>query len=73
VGPIGGIAQKMRGARAAGATFFLAPAANCDEVAGHVPAGLQVIRVENLSQARRAVEVAGSGQDTSGLPTCANN
>ncbi len=73
VGPIGGIAQKMRGARAAGATFFLAPSANCDEVAGHVPAGLQVVRVENLSQARHAVEVAGSGQDTSGLPTCANN
>ncbi|MFF1881086.1 PDZ domain-containing protein [Pseudarthrobacter sp. NPDC058196] len=73
VGPIGGIAQKMRGARAAGATVFLAPAGNCDEVAGHVPAGLRVVRVENLSQARRAVEAAGSGKETSGLPTCANN
>ena len=28
VGPIGGIAQKMQGARSGGATFFLAPAAN---------------------------------------------
>jgi Lon-like protease len=70
VGPIGGIGQKMRGARSAGASLFLAPAGNCDEVAGHVPDGLQVVRVENLAEARHAVEVAGSGQDTSGLPAC---
>nr|WP_307306858.1 S16 family serine protease [Pseudarthrobacter enclensis] len=70
VGPIGGIDQKMRGARSSGATLFLAPAGNCDEVAGHIPAGLQVVRVETLSEARHAVEVAGSGQDTSALPAC---
>ncbi|MDT0167684.1 S16 family serine protease [Pseudarthrobacter sp. BRE9] len=70
VGPIGGIGQKMRGARSSGATLFLAPAGNCDEVAGHVPDGLQVVRVENLSDARHAVELAGSGQDTSALPAC---
>jgi PDZ domain-containing protein len=63
----------MRGARSSGATLFLAPAANCDEVAGHVPDGLQVVRVQNLSEARHAVELAGSGQDTSGLPACAGN
>ncbi|TQJ33133.1 YlbL family protein [Arthrobacter sp. SLBN-122] len=72
VGPIGGIGQKMRGARSSGATLFLAPAGNCDEVASHVPDGLQVVRVENLSEARHAVEVAGSGQDTSALPACAS-
>ncbi|TQJ41592.1 PDZ domain-containing protein [Arthrobacter sp. SLBN-112] len=72
VGPIGGIGQKMRGARSSGATLFLAPAGNCDEVAGHVPDGLQVVRVENLSEARHAVELAGSGQDTSALPACAS-
>ena len=70
VGPIGGIGQKMRGARSAGATLFLAPAGNCDEVAGHVPDGLQVVRVQNLAEARHAVELAGSGQDTSALPAC---
>ena len=70
VGPIGGIGQKMRGARSSGATLFLAPASNCDEVAGHIPAGLQVVRVENLGEARHAVEVAASGQDTSALPAC---
>jgi PDZ domain-containing protein len=73
VGPIGGIAVKMHGARADGATMFLAPAANCDEVAGHIPEGLQVVKVENLDEARRAVDLAATGSDTSGLPACANN
>jgi PDZ domain-containing protein len=63
----------MQGARAGGATLFLAPAANCGEVVGHVPDGLQVVKVENLAGARDAVELAGSGQDTSGLPACTTN
>ncbi|WP_310162148.1 S16 family serine protease [Arthrobacter sp. BE255] len=73
VGPIGGIAQKMQGARSAGATLFLAPAANCDDVTGHIPDGLQVVKVENLAEARDAVELAASGQDTSGLAACTSN
>lgn len=73
VGPIGGIRQKMLGARAGGASVFLAPAGNCDEVPGHVPEGLQVLKVENLAEARRAVELAGSGQDTGALPVCASH
>lgn len=73
VGPIGGIEQKMQGARAGGAAMFLAPAANCREVVGQIPDGLQVVRVENLAEARDAVERAGSGQDTSGLPACTSN
>ncbi|MHA7295923.1 YlbL family protein [Pseudarthrobacter sp. MDT1-22] len=73
VGPIGGIRQKMLGARAGGATVFLAPAENCDDVVGHVPEGLQVLKVENIADARRAVELAGSGQDTGALPVCASN
>ncbi|WP_442854235.1 YlbL family protein [Arthrobacter sp. Soil762] len=73
VGPIGGIRQKMLGARAGGATIFLAPAENCDEVVGHVPEGLQVLKVENIAEARHAVELAGSGQDTGALPVCASN
>ncbi|WP_411373762.1 PDZ domain-containing protein [Arthrobacter sp. MPF02] len=73
VGPIGGIEQKMHGARDGGATLFLAPAANCPQVAGNIPDGLQVVRVENLAEARAAVELAGSGGDTSDLPTCTNN
>ena len=73
VGPIGGIDQKMVGARSGGATLFLAPAANCDEVVGHIPAGLQVVKVETLAEARHAVELSASGGDTAELPACTRN
>ena len=39
VDPIGGIQQKMIGARDAGATIFLTPAANCADTKGAVPGG----------------------------------
>ncbi|WP_461164900.1 YlbL family protein [Arthrobacter sp. R4-81] len=70
VGPIGGIGQKMVGAQRSGATVFLAPAANCEQVLGHIPDGLQVVKIENLAQAKKAVELVGAGQDTAALPTC---
>ncbi len=70
VGAIGGIAQKMVGARTSGADYFLAPSANCEDVVGHIPKGLQVIKVSTLKEAYDAVSVIGSGQDGSALPTC---
>lgn len=69
VGPIGGIRQKLAGALRDGATWFLAPEGNCDEVVGHVPAGLRVVAVGTLREARDALELIGSG-DGAGLPTC---
>jgi len=51
IGAIGGIQQKMVGARDQGATIFLAPANNCPDVRGAVPAGLRVIKVSTLSGA----------------------
>ena len=69
VGPIGGIALKMIGARRAGADWFLAPESNCSEVVGHVPAGLRVVSVANLSDAYDAI-VAIGGHKAGGLPTC---
>jgi PDZ domain-containing protein len=56
VGPIGGIRQKLVGARDAGAGLFLAPRDNCDEVTGHEPEGMTVVPVGTLSEARDAVE-----------------
>lgn len=56
VGQIGGIAQKMVGARSAGAELFLAPASNCPDVVGHIPAGLRVIAVETLHEAREYLQ-----------------
>jgi PDZ domain-containing protein len=70
VGAIGGIAQKLLGARAAGADYFLAPGANCGDVVGHVPKDLQVIKVDTLKDAYAAVSTIGSGGDGSALPTC---
>ena len=61
VGPIGGIQQKLAGARAAGIQWFLAPAGNCSEVVGHVPAGLTVVRVEDFDDALADVRAIAAG------------
>ncbi|CAN5228117.1 PDZ domain-containing protein [soil metagenome] len=70
VGPIGGIRQKLYGARNAGAEYFLAPASNCDEVTGHIPAGLTVFAVKTLDDSLAALKAVSSGGDTSVLPAC---
>jgi PDZ domain-containing protein len=69
VGPIGGIRQKLAGARSDGAEYFLAPADNCDEVVGHVPDGLDVFKVGTFDEGRTAVEAIAKGQ-TGSLPRC---
>lgn len=70
VGPIGGIVQKMYGARNAGAEWFLAPADNCDEVRGSIPDGLTVFRVATLDEALTALNALEADSDLSVLPTC---
>jgi PDZ domain-containing protein len=70
VGPIGGIRQKLYGARDAGAKWFLAPASNCDEVTGHIPAGLTVFAVTTLDDSLAALKAIAANGDTSALPTC---
>lgn len=55
VGPIGGIRQKLFGAQRTGAKYFLAPAGNCKDVVGHVPAGLTVFKVSTLTEAETAL------------------
>jgi PDZ domain-containing protein len=69
VGPIGGIRQKLAGARAGGAEFFLAPAGNCPEVVGSVPDGLEVFKVATFDEGRTAVEAIAKGR-TGALPRC---
>ncbi|GAA1530804.1 PDZ domain-containing protein [Microbacterium ginsengiterrae] len=71
VGPIGGIRQKLYGARDAGADYFLAPEANCGEVVGHVPDGLTVISTSTLEDSLDALEVIADRGDVAALPTCA--
>jgi PDZ domain-containing protein len=67
VDPIGGIQQKMVGARNAGATVFLAPATNCSDVKGAIPVGLRVVKVSTLHQAVTYLEDLQSGQP---VPSC---
>lgn len=70
VGAIGGVDLKMIGARRDGAAWFLAPADNCAEVAGHVPSGLRDVRVSTLAEAYAALVAIGRGEGAS-LPRCA--
>ncbi|BDZ38826.1 YlbL family protein [Microbacterium suwonense] len=70
VGPIGGIRQKLYGALDAGATVFLAPESNCDEVVGHIPDGLQVYRTGSLDESLDILKVIAEDGDTSKLPVC---
>jgi PDZ domain-containing protein len=67
VDPIGGIQQKMIGARNAGATIFLTPAANCADARGAVPAGLRLVKVSTLNQ---AVTYLGALKAGKSAPSC---
>jgi Lon-like protease len=67
VDPIGGIQQKMAGARAAGATIFLTPPGNCLNTAGAVPAGLRLVRVSTLAQAVSDLHAIEQGKP---VPSC---
>ena len=57
VSPIGGIAQKMRGAKAQGATVFLSPAENCDEARKTKPDGITLVKVSSLRTALEALRI----------------
>ena len=69
VQPIGGIQQKMVGARNAGATIFLTPASNCADTKGAVPAGLRLVKVSTLNQAVTYLEALKAGHPGS-VPAC---
>ena len=67
VSPIGGIQQKMVGARQAGATVFLTPAANCSDAAGAVPAGMRLVKVSTLGGAVTDLKALAAGRS---VPSC---
>ena len=66
VQPIGGIQQKLRGARGKGATVFLVPAANCADAKASRPAGLQLVKVESLDGAVKALDLVRAGGTPAG-------
>lgn len=67
IGAIGGIRQKLAGARKAGADLFLMPRVHCDEAADHIPDGLTVVPVQTLTDSVHAVEDWTAGRP---LATC---
>lgn len=69
---ISGIVQKMHGALRDGAEYFLAPTANCSDVVGNVPDGLEVYSVSTLDEAVEAIQAISVG-DASSLTACEAN
>jgi PDZ domain-containing protein len=67
VGPIGGVTQKLYGAKDAGATVFLAPADNCAEAKTNVPEGLRLVKVSTLDEALAVLAALPGGGP---LPSC---
>lgn len=61
VGPIGGIAQKLVGAKEAGAVYFLTPIDNCTEAKANARPGLPLIKVSTLDEALAALETLRAG------------
>jgi Lon-like protease len=66
VGPIGGIQLKMIAAKDKGASVFLAPAGNCDDVRKATPGGLKVIKVGTLHSAVQSLLALQQGKPVQG-------
>lgn len=69
VGSIGGIRQKMAGARSAGAELFFVPRDNCAEAEGFIPEGLTIAAVGSLDEALDALKAWTQGQPTPQCPS----
>lgn len=69
VGPIGGIQQKIAGAREAGARLFLVPATNCDEAVLAHPGTMRLAAVSTLDDAEKVVSTYAADHRAQ-LPTC---
>lgn len=61
VGPIGGIPQKLVGAKAAGAQLFLVPGDNCAEALRNAVPGLPMAKVTDVGDALRALQTFTTG------------
>lgn len=68
VGAIGGIQQKLAGARSDGAEVFLTPAGNCAKARGSKPPELTLVKVKTLDGALTSLRNLRSGQGN--VPHC---
>jgi Lon-like protease len=70
VQPIGGIQQKIAGAKENGATTFLVPAVNCPAAAAADIDGIRLVRVDTLAGAVKSLERLRD-QPSARVPSCA--
>lgn len=68
VGPIGGIQQKVAGAKEGGATVFLTPADNCADALRGEHDDIRLVKVKNLKDAVSALEHIERGSGS--VPSC---
>ncbi len=68
-GPIGGIAQKIAGAEAAGARLFMVPVDNCSDTTDLDPGDMRLVKVETMHDAVEAIS-AWADDHEAALPTC---
>ena len=71
VGPIGGIAQKIAGAREEGAQLFLVPPANCPDTDDVNNGDMQLVLAETMHDAVTALE-AWAVDRNADLPKCSD-
>lgn len=69
VGPIGGIQQKIAGARDDGAELFLVPPDNCDEALGADAGDMRLVKATTMHVALEAIQDWVADPDAD-LPTC---
>jgi PDZ domain-containing protein len=69
VGPIGGIQQKIVGARDAGAELFLVPPDNCASALQAPNDSMRLVRAPTMHSARESIEAWVKDHDAD-LPTC---
>ena len=69
VGPIGGIQQKIVGARKSGAELFLVPPDNCKDALGAPNGDMRLVRATTMHDARLAIEAWVKDPDAD-LPSC---
>jgi Lon-like protease len=69
VGPIGGIQQKIAGARDEGTDLFLVPVDNCADALGADNGDMQLVRASTMHEVRLALE-AYADDPTADLPSC---
>jgi Lon-like protease len=71
IGPIGGIDQKIAGARDDEAELFLVPADNCDDAFESPHGDMELVRVADIGEAVAALETWSADRDAD-LPRCAD-